>query len=84
MFLQSYRCTNGEIAFRRDAEIVASAADHAVVAGRKRDRVAEVERDEQRFERVISVRAPAGHMQEQVQLRGRGNDQPAHAFVAVI
>ena len=40
--------------------------------------------DEQRFERVISVRAPAGHMQEQVQLRGRGNDQPAHAFVAVI
>ena len=51
------------------------AADRAVVAPRERDRVGEVDQREQRLERVIAVRAASGDVQEQIDLRRRGNDQ---------
>ena len=38
-------------------------------------------RDEQRLEQVVAVVAAARHVQEQVELRRRGNGQPAHRII---
>jgi hypothetical protein len=47
----------------------------AVVAARELDRVREVDRREERLERVVAVGAPAGDVQEEVDLRRRRQDE---------
>ena len=76
--LQRARCTHGEVLVLRHARNIAFAPDHAVVAALERDRVGEVDQRDQRFQRVITVRAPSGDVQEQIDLRGRGNDEALH------
>jgi hypothetical protein len=71
------RCPHGKVVLCRDARQIDSAAYRAVIAAR-RDRVAAVEGDEQRFERVAPVGPAAGHVQEQIELGRRRNSQRAH------
>jgi hypothetical protein len=76
--LEGRRGTDREVVPWRDAGEFRRPLDRAIVAACQRDRVARIDRDEQRLEEVIAVCAPTRHVQEQVELRGRGDGDAMH------
>ncbi len=55
--------------------------DLRIVARSNGQHVAEIDQRENRFEPVIAVVAPPGHMQEQIELRRRGHRKCLHRLL---